>query len=226
MSKPTIKDLQQKLNMANKTVAELMKANDELQRRDKLNNEQYRLLNEQKDKLKTAKDIADNGLLECAKELAWYVEENAQLNKDLGKLRCLLGETLESKSCYESENAKLKDDLVNANSDIEKLIKSVNEVTDENYKLKNEVGDFQRRFELNNKQFLLIREENQELKNCYDGIREEYNKLFEESKNINAENYALKAEIERTNRHINLAENALHEKEQPIVYNNCTFYNK
>lgn len=39
-------------------------------------------------------------------------------------------------------------------------------------------------------------------------------------RDLTAENYALKAEIERTNRHINIAENALHEKEQPIIYNN------
>jgi chromosome segregation ATPase len=42
---------------------------------------------------------------------------------------------------------------------------------------------------------------------------------------LNAENYALKAEIERTNRHINLAENQLHREQQPLVvnhYHNCT----
>lgn len=42
---------------------------------------------------------------------------------------------------------------------------------------------------------------------------------------LNAENYALKSEIERTNRHINLAENAIHREQQPLVvnhYHNCT----
>jgi len=42
---------------------------------------------------------------------------------------------------------------------------------------------------------------------------------------LNAENHALKAEIERTNRHINLAENQLHREQQPLVvnhYHNCT----
>jgi hypothetical protein len=42
---------------------------------------------------------------------------------------------------------------------------------------------------------------------------------------LQAENHALKAEIERTNRHINLAENALHKEQQPLVvnhYHNCT----
>jgi len=99
--------------------------------------------------LKIGKDIADNGLMECAKELAKYAEQNAKL--------------IESNDLHIAENEELQ---------------------------------------------------------------ERYNKLFEEAKNVNAENHALKSEIERTNRHINLAENALHEKEQqPLVvnhYHNCT----
>lgn len=41
---------------------------------------------------------------------------------------------------------------------------------------------------------------------------------------LSAENHALKAEIERTNRHINLAENQLNREQQPLVvnhYHNC-----
>ena len=52
-----------------------------------------------------------------------------------------------------------------------------------------------------------------------------HNDLIESHNKVTAENYALKAEIERTNRHINLAENALHNKQQPLVvnhYHNCT----
>ena len=50
-------------------------------------------------------------------------------------------------------------------------------------------------------------------------------KLIKSRNEVTAENHALKAEIERTNRHINLAENALHKEQQPLVvnhYHNCT----
>jgi hypothetical protein len=56
-------------------------------------------------------------------------------------------------------------------------------------------------------------------------INKDYKCLLDKFTEISAENHALKAEIERTNRHINLAENALHEKEQqPLIvnhYHNC-----
>ena len=62
---------------------------------------------------------------------------------------------------------------------------------------------------------------------CYEGIYDNYEKLKSDYANINAENHALKQEIERTNRHINLAENVIHEakEQQPLVvnhYHNCT----
>jgi hypothetical protein len=57
-------------------------------------------------------------------------------------------------------------------------------------------------------------------------INKDYKDLLDKFTEISAENYALKAEIERTNRHITLAENVIHEKEQqPLVvnhYHNCT----
>jgi len=68
--------------------------------------------------------------------------------------------------------------------------------------------------------------ENASLKDDLVNANSDIDKLIKSLNDVTAENYALKAEIERTNRHINLAENALHEKEQPIIYNNCTFYNK
>ena len=129
----TTKQLQQKLNMANKTVAELM--------------EQNALL------------IQSNDL---------HVNENLELCKENEQLKHMYAESEMTGKALVIENASLKDDLVNANSDIEKLIKSLNKVT--------------------------------------------------------AENYAHKSEIERTNRHINLAENQLNKEQQPIVvnhYHNC-----
>jgi peptidoglycan hydrolase CwlO-like protein len=57
-------------------------------------------------------------------------------------------------------------------------------------------------------------------------VNKDYKDLLDKFTEISAENYALKSEIERTNRHINLAENQLNKEQQPIIYNNCTFYNK
>ena len=57
-------------------------------------------------------------------------------------------------------------------------------------------------------------------------INKDYKDLLDKFTEVSAENYALKVEIERTNRDINLAENVIHEKEQqPLVvnhYHNCT----
>ena len=55
-------------------------------------------------------------------------------------------------------------------------------------------------------------------------IQIKLNDLIDSHNKVTAENYALKAEIERTNRHINLAENQLHKEQQPLVvnhYHNC-----
>ena len=56
-------------------------------------------------------------------------------------------------------------------------------------------------------------------------VNKDYKYLLDKFTEISAENHALKSEIERTNRHINLAENALHRNEQqPLVvnhYHNC-----
>jgi chromosome segregation ATPase len=81
-------------------------------------------------------------------------------------------------------------------------------------------------------------EENEQLKSEYSQLEDNYNILskhhddliykFNENlvqhKAIEAETHALKAEIERTNRHINLAENQLHKEQQPTIvnhYHNC-----
>ncbi len=64
------------------------------------------------------------------------------------------------------------------------------------------------------------------LENSYTEVNKDYKDLLDKFTEISAENYALKAEIERTNRHINLAENVINAKEQqPLVvnhYHNCT----
>jgi chromosome segregation ATPase len=72
----------------------------------------------------------------------------------------------------------------------------------------------------------LLKTDNELLENSYTEVNKDYKCLLDKFTEISAENYALKSEIERTNRHINLAENVIHEKEQqPLVvnhYHNCT----
>lgn len=62
------------------------------------------------------------------------------------------------------------------------------------------------------------------LEDNYNFQSQQLNNFVDKQNKITAENYALKAEIERTNRHINLAENQLHKEQQPLVvnhYHNC-----
>lgn len=106
--KPTIKDLQQKLNMANKTVAELM---------------------EQNAKLIQSNDLHVNENLELSEQIDELKQRLTDTTTDKMKYFNRCGEIAAINEKLFEENAQLKDDLVNANSDIEKLIKSVNEVT-------------------------------------------------------------------------------------------------
>jgi peptidoglycan hydrolase CwlO-like protein len=77
-----------------------------------------------------------------------------------------------------------------------------------------------------------LMEQNALLTDDLQNANHDIDKLIKSLNDVTAENYALKSEIERTNRHINLAENQLQREQQltveqqPIIYNNCTFYNK
>lgn len=65
----------------------------------------------------------------------------------------------------------------------------------------------------------------EQLKDDLVNANSDIEKLIKLVNDVSAENYALKAEIERTNRHINLAENQLNKEQQPLVvnhYHNCT----
>jgi chromosome segregation ATPase len=91
----------------------------------------------------------------------------------------------------------------------------INELVNEVEKIKTEWGEVNYN----------LGAENERLKDDLVNANSDIQKLIKSLNDVTAENYALKAEIEITNRHINLAENALHEKEQPLVvnhYHNCT----
>jgi len=121
---------------------------------------------------------------------------------------------------------KVQEQLNMANKTVAELMKA-------NDALKKESNNFERNFNNVNECYEGVYDSYEKLKsdyalleNSYTEVNKDYKNLLDKFTEISAENYALKAEIERTNRHINLAENALHEKEQPIIYNKCTFYNK
>jgi peptidoglycan hydrolase CwlO-like protein len=77
-----------------------------------------------------------------------------------------------------------------------------------------------------NKTVAELMEQNALLTDDLQNANHDIDKLIKSVNDVTAENYALKSEIERTNRHINLAENVINAKEQqPLVvnhYHNCT----
>ena len=99
--------------------------------------------------------------------------------------------------------------------------------------LKKDRDNFERNFNNVNECYEGIYDNYEKLKVDYAELQENYtelnkmhNDLIDSHNKVTAENYALKAEIERTNRHINLAENVIHEakEQQPLVvnhYHNC-----
>ena len=71
----------------------------------------------------------------------------------------------------------------------------------------------------------ILRKSNATLNADYALLEEKYYTQDAVNTKLNAEIHALTQEIERTNRHINLAENQLHREQQPLVvnhYHNCT----
>jgi chromosome segregation ATPase len=84
----------------------------------------------------------------------------------------------------------------------------------------------QQKLNMANKTVAELMEQNALLTDDLKNANHDIDKLIKSVNDVSAENYALKSEIERTNRHINLAENVIHEKEQqPLVvnhYHNCT----
>ena len=75
-----------------------------------------------------------------------------------------------------------------------------------------------------NKTVAELMEQNALLTDDLQNANHDIDKLIKSVNDVTAENYALKSEIERTNRHINLAENALQREQHPLVvnhYHNC-----
>lgn len=91
--------------------------------------------------------------------------------------------------------------------------------------LKKEKDNFERNFNNVNECYEGVFDSYEKLKADYTEVNKNYKDLLDKFTEILAENYALKSEIERTNRHINLAENQLQKEQQPLVvnhYHNCT----
>jgi septal ring factor EnvC (AmiA/AmiB activator) len=76
-----------------------------------------------------------------------------------------------------------------------------------------------------NKTVAELMEQNALLTDDLQNANHDIHNLIKSVNDVSAENYAQKAEIERTNRHINLAENQRNKEQQPLVvnhYHNCT----
>lgn len=87
------------------------------------------------------------------------------------------------------------------------------------------IKDLQHKLNMANGTVAKLMKEVEQRKNDFSYLEEKYLSLSEAHTNLNAENHSLRKEIERTNRHINLAENQLHKEQQPLVvnhYHNCT----
>lgn len=129
---------------------------------------------------------------------------------------------------------KVQEQLNMANATVAELMKEVET-------LKKEKDNFEVNYNIGNESYeklydthVQTYEENEKLKSDYAQLEDNYskldnfyNELIDKYNKATAENHALKAEIERTNRHINLAENVIHEakEQQPTVinhYHNCT----
>ncbi len=110
--------------------------------------------------------------------------------------------------------------------------KTVAELMEQNAKIKNDLVFAQelahvRLHEITCKASSLktLHEEKSKLELDYQTMADNFEANINQCRAISAENHALKAEIERTNRHINLAENQLNKEQQPLVvnhYHNCT----
>ena len=78
----------------------------------------------------------------------------------------------------------------------------------------------QQKLNMANKTVHDLMEQNASLKDDLVNANSDIEKLIKSLNDVTADNYALKSEIERTNRHINLAENQLNKEQQPLVVNN------
>ena len=112
----------------------------------------------------------------------------------------------------EAQNEILRESNAELNAEIERL--------------KKDKDNIERNFNNVNECYEGIFDNYEKLKSDYTEVNKDYKDLLDKFTEISAENHALKSEIERTNRHINLAENQLHKEQQPLVVNhyyNCTF---
>jgi len=123
----------------------------------------------------------------------------------------------------EVQTAKQYAEKVDAQNEI--LRESNAELNAEVETLKKDKDNIERNFNNINECYEGIFDNYEKLKSDYAEVNKEYKDLLDKFTEISAENVALKAEIERTNRHINLAENQLSKEQQPLVvnhYHNCT----
>jgi len=119
----------------------------------------------------------------------------------------------------------LQEKLNMANGTVAKLIKEVQTVKQYAKKVDAQNEILRESNATLHADYALLEEKYYTQSDNYTELDKEYKALLDKFTEISAENHALKQENERTNRHINLAENQLHKEQQPLVvnhYHNCT----
>ena len=120
--------------------------------------------------------------------------------------------------------------LQSTNAKVAELLKEVETLKEEKQKLENKgIADYESLFDSYEKlksDYALLEEKYYTQSDNYTEVNKEYKALLDKFTEVSAEKHALKQENERTNRHINLAENVIHEakEQQPLVvnhYHNC-----
>jgi chromosome segregation ATPase len=110
--------VQDKLNMANKTVAELMEQNDELVRRDKLNNEQYKILQLENKDLSELAHIRLHEITCKASSLKTLHEQKSKLESDYQTMADNFEANINQCRAISAENHALKSEIERTNRHI------------------------------------------------------------------------------------------------------------
>lgn len=144
-------------------------------------------------------------------------EKDYIINEQLKRIRQLEG------------SPKIREQLNMANATVAELMKEVEALKDRNINSSNllniEINGLQHTINQLKSDYALLDEKYYTQSDNYTELNKQCADLIYKNNKLTAENHSLILEIERTNRHINLAENQLHKEQQPLVvnhYHNCT----
>lgn len=202
MSKPTIKGLQAELYELRAKHARLLSAND--------SNIKEIVRLKGSPKVQEQLNMANGTVAELMKEVETLKKEKDNFERNYNKVNESYEQLYETHVETTKENEKLKFDYALLE---EKYYTQMDCYTEVNKELSEMIDSHNK-----------VTAENERIKSDYIELEKMYNDYINRTVKIEYENDALKAEIERTNRHINLAENQLNKEQQPLVvnhYHNC-----